>query len=162
MAASTILDNCDGTQSSFFYRRALFISPTEFAVRANWVEHDCVEESASMVYNLALSYHLGGVIKNVSEMMNKAKTLYHIAAAIRETTMKPDELDVFRMVILNNLGQIYHEETDYGSSKSCFCQLAKQLAALQSHDLLHWVSKEDCDGFVLNAMLEAPELAAAA
>lgn len=115
-----------------------------------------------MVYNLALSFHLSSIALNVSDMMRKAKTLYEIAAAIRQRTMKPDDLDVFKMVILNNLGQIYHEQTDYTTAKSCFGQLSVQLASLQEHDLLHWISKDDCDGFVLNAMLEAPDLAAAA
>lgn len=154
--------NHETVSNAFFFRRALFIFPMEDDWESRFNASDCTEESATVVYNLALAFHLSSITDNVSEMMKQAKTLYEIAVTIRSRTLEQSCLDIFGMAVLNNLGQIYHELSDYTAAKSLFYRLSIQLAMLQAHDMVHWIAKEDCDGFVLNAMLGPPDLAAAA
>lgn len=66
------------------------------------------------------------------------------------------------LAILNNVGQAQHEFCNYSTARECFKLLTRGLRRLNNRGMLSLLDGCDCDGFVLNAMLEEPVLAAAA
>eukprot|EP00542_Grammatophora_oceanica_P017235 CAMPEP_0194047910 /NCGR_PEP_ID=MMETSP0009_2-20130614/26139_1 /TAXON_ID=210454 /ORGANISM="Grammatophora oceanica, Strain CCMP 410" /LENGTH=223 /DNA_ID=CAMNT_0038693667 /DNA_START=125 /DNA_END=796 /DNA_ORIENTATION=+ len=144
--------------SSFVYRRALHIIQAQVGDRATGFP----EESAAIVFNLALSSHLIGLQTNNSSMLEKALQFYEIANNIRQRKNEEHKLlgeQLLDAAILNNQGQIYHEFIEYGSAQRCFDQLSSRLVTLSRGGFLE---QKDSEGFILNLMIQAPSLAAAA
>jgi hypothetical protein len=142
--------------SSFIYSRALYIPAAK-----NPEEVDYSEESAAIVYNLALSFHLIGTESN-SEALDKAIQFYEIASAIR-SRKSLTKLEVIDLALLNNMGQICVETFNYNAARVYFNDLSDRLASLNHCGFLtECLEQHDCDGFVLNVMIEEPSLAAAA
>jgi tetratricopeptide (TPR) repeat protein len=150
------LHEADQVGCSFVYSRALYISASKNIQKAEYTE-----ESAAIVYNLALSFHLMGT-ENNSESMEKAIQFYEIASAIRSRKSQT-KLEILDLAILNNIGQICVECFNFNAARQCFNQLSNRLVFLNHSGILtDFLEQNDCDGFVLNVMLEEPSLAAAA
>ena len=145
-----------GLGNSFIFSRALYISISKKVEKSEYIE-----ESAAIVYNLALSFHLIGT-ENSSESLKKAIQFYEISAAIRSRKSET-KLEILDLAILNNIGQIFVECMNYVAARQYFDQLSKQLTILNNSGVLNrFLEEKDCDGFVFNVMLDEPSLAAAA
>mmetsp|Transcript_1606 Transcript_1606/g.2124 ORF Transcript_1606/g.2124 Transcript_1606/m.2124 type:complete len:174 (+) Transcript_1606:3-524(+) len=142
-------------------------------------------ESAAVVYNIALAYHILGTRTNQSHHLEKAMQFYKIAASIRQQPSSSYcvarrrtngnnngsscscctiNIGMIDIAILNNMGQLHHTEfVNYPQAQKCFQQMGKGLSYFNSRGLLDCIiSKTDQDGFILNVMYQTPNLAAAA
>lgn len=123
-------------------------------------------ESAVIVYNLALAYHMMCIEGGAACLLEKSLQFYLIAYAINvrviDSQLKLSGANLLNMAILNNSGQINHELLDYVASRQCFRQLSSHLRTLSHFGLNDMLEQKDCQGFFLNLMLSEPELAAAA
>jgi tetratricopeptide (TPR) repeat protein len=150
--------------SSFVYKRALRISPTDTGPS----ESTLSEESAAIVYNLALAYHLMG-LEGAASLLEKSLKFYQIAFAINvrkgdssHSNKLTGGVNLINLAILNNSGQINHELLDYAASRQCFRLLSSRLHLLSNFGFQGVLEENDCKGFILNLMLSEPDIAAAA
>mmetsp|Transcript_23764 Transcript_23764/g.34038 ORF Transcript_23764/g.34038 Transcript_23764/m.34038 type:complete len:223 (-) Transcript_23764:246-914(-) len=141
----------------FVYARALHIIP---ATNSDDLI-DFAHESAAIVFNLALVFHLIGLQRNRMEYLQRAMGFYEISQTIRFKTSisSCQQIAVHDLAILNNLGQLHYELCNYHFSREYFNMVAKELSCVR---LLACV-REDVNGFALNCLLrQEPQLAAAA
>jgi len=143
-------------EASFVYRRALIIVPS-----SGYPSHGCQEESRAIIFNTALSYHLLALQRNCSRIMARSLSLYQIADDFgkRKDEPKLEGEKLVEAVILNNVGQLCIECYNYDIARRCFNELSKRIISLNQSGYLE---KCDCEGFLLNLLLEEPTLAAAA
>jgi tetratricopeptide (TPR) repeat protein len=139
----------------------------------------CVEQSATMLYNLALSHHLQGLNSNggiQEEIANKAITLYESALSLVSDLVNDAErqqarghqhnynIDI-RLIVacLNNIGQIHFEMGQYNLSEALFGRLSGVLMTVRQSDVVSSISFGDWGGLILNTMtMVNPRLAPAA
>lgn len=143
--------------NSFVFGRALIIVSS-----SGYSNHGYPEESTAIIYNIALGHHLLALERNCSSLMSKALKFYDIAKEIRKRKKESTKLEGEKLVdaaILNNVGQICIESFDYDNARRCFDQLSDRLLSLNRSGFLE---ANDCEGFMLNLLLEEPSLAAAA
>jgi len=141
---------------SFLYSRALYISAPKQREKP-----EGNDESAAIVYNLGLSFHLIGN-EDGSKSLATAMKFYEIASAIR-SRKAATKIGILDLAILNNVGQICMEGFNFGAARQFFDQLSVGLILLNhSGRLSSFLEQNDCDGFLLNVLLEEPSLAPAA
>eukprot|EP00543_Licmophora_paradoxa_P008713 CAMPEP_0202451198 /NCGR_PEP_ID=MMETSP1360-20130828/9680_1 /ASSEMBLY_ACC=CAM_ASM_000848 /TAXON_ID=515479 /ORGANISM="Licmophora paradoxa, Strain CCMP2313" /LENGTH=183 /DNA_ID=CAMNT_0049069705 /DNA_START=88 /DNA_END=636 /DNA_ORIENTATION=+ len=155
------------TQMTFVYRRALLMVPGEehdLAVESQQHsidDSDFSAESSAILYNMALTHHLMGLATNRSDVLERALKFYEISNNIRQNKDDKD-LDILDLAIANNVGQAQHEFCNYGTARECFDLLTRRLQLFNTYGMICLLAQCDCEGFVLNAMLEQPTMAAAA
>ena len=145
---------------NFIFRRALVIVlPSDDFLPVS----DLPQESAAIIYNMALAYMLSGFLTNCSSLLEKGRTFLEIALVMRQRRSEPAKLDSERLLdvaICNNLGWINQEFCDYDTAQQCFHEVSDRLGPLHDSGLL---DKQDCEGFITNLVLDAhPNMAAAA
>uniref|UniRef100_A0A7S1GNN8 Uncharacterized protein n=1 Tax=Cyclophora tenuis TaxID=216820 RepID=A0A7S1GNN8_CYCTE len=150
--------------ASFVYRRAIRIYSTPLTAATQ--RDNFVDESAIVVYNLALAFHLSGVNNN-TEFLRRAIRFYEIANSIlqRQREQPSNQLKsvLLNMAVLNNMGQIRHSLMEFEQARKCFSEVSTILVNLNQAGLLtQCLTPADCDGFVLNVTLKEPSVAAAA
>ena len=102
-----------------------------------------VEESATILYNLMLTYHLYGLEEHNSLFLHTALKLYEVDFGLAKTRMH----HLFDLAMLNNLGQIHHEIFNFDKSLQCFVQLSEELQCMsQPMDACNYL------GFLLNLL----------
>ena len=146
-------------EKQFVFGRALIIIP---ATNIDYVI-DFSQESAAIVFNLAVVFHLIGLQLNRSDCLQRATNFYEIANSIRRRAgfcCEQNNIEILDVSILNNCGAIYQESCDYEAASRCFDMVAKQLRKFGC--LMSQMTREDCDGFTMNCMMQQPQLAAAA
>lgn len=134
--------------SSFVYRRALLIIPATFKGT-----HDCYPETAAMLFNLSLSFHIEGHLTNNSTMMDKAMKAYNVALTIRRRRKLCRKLQSDRLVdvaINNNMAMIHQEFMEFDKARSCFAKISRSLRSLGSSGCLE---QNEYQGLVLNLMM---------
>lgn len=112
----------EDSKDIFVYHRALTIRPTLLMPMKPSGE-GFVEESAAILYNLALAYHLYGLEERKPQFLHAALTLYELAFCLTKTRMH----HLFDLAVLNNLGQIYHKILDFDKFLQCFVHLSEEL-----------------------------------
>ena len=114
---------------------------------------DCALHSATILANMALTYHLA-VPQTASSnfpSFNSAMTLYEMAYSVASRLEHSEQSSQIMMVTLNNMGQIYHECGSYDEARSI-------LNTLQPY-IRHRIKAGDEDFsaekrmYLLNAML---------
>lgn len=129
------------------------------------------EERAVIVYNAALAAHLLANVTAKSAVMNRAKSLYilsrHILTTRRATGAKSSlwNKHFFHIAILNNLGQINYELTEFAIAKkyfACTKQIVIFLAASHQSEESEIFCISDLKGMRGNAILDMPTTAACA
>mmetsp|Transcript_20550 Transcript_20550/g.29708 ORF Transcript_20550/g.29708 Transcript_20550/m.29708 type:complete len:240 (+) Transcript_20550:42-761(+) len=154
----------------FLCQRALYIESGDDScmITAPPSPSSLLDESAAVVYNLGLSFHMMGLDyitnTNKQKLLRKAASFYNIAVNIRKQQQmgkkeKPSSID---LAILNNMGQIYHEAFDYSTSRKCFEMLSHNLMWFTRNGQLECIAQSDRKGFMLNVMMKFPDIAAAA
>ena len=129
------------------------------------------EVRAIILYNAALAAHLLANVTAKSEAMNRAKSLYILARHVLRTRRGGGvnsslcNKHFFHLAILNNLGQINYELTEFALARAYFAN-AKQmilfLATCRQSEEDQIYSKSDLKGMCGNAMMEMPTAAACA
>ena len=129
------------------------------------------EERAVIVYNAALAAHLLANVTAKSAVMNRAKSLYilsrHILTTSRATGAKSSlwNKHFFHIAILNNLGQINYELTEFAIAKkyfACTKQIVTYLATSRQSEDSEIYCISDLKGMRGNAILDMPTTAACA
>lgn len=134
--------------SSFVYRRALLIIPSDFSGA-----HNCHPETAAMLYNLSLSFHIEGQLSNNSSLLDKAMKAYKIALTIRKRRNVCRKLQSDRLLdvaINNNMAMIHQEFMEFQSARVCFGHVSRALRSLGNAGFLE---QTELQGIVLNLMM---------
>lgn len=119
-------------------------------------------ESASILWNIGLCFHIMGLSKPKSEYLKSALRFYSIACDIRRrgNDGSPELLD---LALQNNIGQIHCEFMELTKARECFDLVSKSLTAMHQRGMVPIVDPEVCKGFVMNSvMAKQPNCSAAA
>jgi hypothetical protein len=111
---------------SFVYRRALLIIPSDFLG-----SHNCYPETAAMLYNLSLSFHVEGHLSNNSTLLDKALKAYKIALALRRRPKVCRKLqcdNLLEIAISNNMAMIHQEFMEFERARACFVSVSSSVA----------------------------------
>lgn len=149
---STTLTSRD--TGSFIYSHALMLSRACCTSPAS--DEYCHRESAVIMFNLALVHHWRGMHFGVTSLLPKALKLYEMSYSLIQNGATFSHHLV--LALLNNMGQIHHELTQYEAAEHCFKNLKDLLGGSQIY-----ADGDDVQGFLMNIMfLEAPGMAPAA
>ena len=143
--------------SSFVYRRALLIIPSDFSGG-----NSCYTETAAMLYNLSLSFHIEGHLKNNSTLLDKAMQVYKIALAIhkrRKVCRKLKDDRLLDVAINNNMAMIHQDFMEFERARVCFVSVSRALRSLGNSGFLE---QTEYQGLVLNLMMGRHEITLAA
>ena len=141
----------------FVYRRALLIVPSDFSG-----SHSCYPETAAMLYNLSLSFHIEGHLSNNSTLLDKALKAYNIALALRRRPKVCRKLQCDRLLeiaICNNMAMIHQEFMEFERARACFVSVSRALRSLGNSGFLE---QTEYQGLVLNLMMGRHEITLAA
>ena len=152
----------DTASGSFFvFRRALLIVQSDFSSGRS-----CLAETAAILYNLSLAFHIEGHNANNSTLLDKALKAYKIALAIcscrRKRTCKKIQTDqLLAIAINNNMAMIYQEFMEFDRARVCFISVSRALRSLGN---VGFLEQTEYQGLVLNLLMGRHEttLAAAA
>ena len=150
-------------QATFVFKRSLILLPessNDPLGPAPLNLDGYAQESAAVVFNIALSHHLIALSTNRSDMLERALKFYEFANSIRQR--QDASMEIIDLALLNNVGQAQHEFCNYSTARECFDMLTKRLILLKRQGAIRVLEKCDCNGFVLNSMMEQPTMAAAA
>lgn len=122
----------------------------------------CTVESATVLVNMALCYHLDSQLPNCMEdAIANAITLYDMAYSLGLQINEDSRSHHIILTALNNLGQIHHDIGNFAKSRLYFEDLSTYVMFLGREGTEDTVS--DRHEFVLNAMvLRNPNTSAAA
>ena len=135
----------------------IFISAKPVRIElAQQLPEACTLESAVVVYNMALCYHLRGS----TECLDRAVCLYDMAFQLCATYVTNPSAATVAMGSLNNAGEIYHSFGHYQYSRRYLDTLRfyilKLPLAVDTHTM------EERHKFLLNAVLLQPPMSASA
>jgi tetratricopeptide (TPR) repeat protein len=135
--------------STFVYRRSLLILAAQF--HGN---HDCYPETAAMLYNLSLSFHIEGHLTNNSTMLEKAMKAYNVSLTIRRRRKVCRKLQtsdrLVDVAITNNMAMIHQEFMEFDKARACFARMSRGLRSLGNSGYLE---QREYQGLVLNLMM---------
>lgn len=143
---------------------ATFIFQHAVRIRAADVSDisDCHLESASIVWNMGLCFHIMGLTSPNSHHLQRALKFYNIVRAIRDSRSECGAADVIDLAVLNNMGQIHCEFLEYREAQLCFGLVSEHLTLLHHTGFISMVDKRDCDGFVMNILMADQPMCSAA
>lgn len=151
-------------QQSFAFRRAIRIVQTSMpSTRPS--ENLFADETAALVYNMGLSFHLEWITRNISKRMRRALKCYDSCQRLRRRQGGlGEDLSILDLAVSNNMGQIYHELVDFKTARQFFDQLSTCLIRLHKEQRRETacLTSQDFGGFMLNVTMESPMLGAAA
>jgi hypothetical protein len=117
----------------------------------------CAVESATIVYNTGLAYHLYGSLS----YLEKALCLFDMAFSLALSTGHTSRSPIIAMSALNNAGQIHHSLSNYAVSRIYLDTLSSYVHSLPSTS--DESTRKERHHFLLNAMmLQEPKIASAA
>jgi hypothetical protein len=145
--------------SFFVYRRALLIIPSDFLEG-----RICLAETAAMLYNLSLSFHIEGYRSNNSTLLDKALKAYKIALAIcscrrRKACKKLQTDQLLYIAINNNMAMIHQEFMEFERARICFISVSRALRSLGN---IGFLEQTEYQGLVLNLLMGRHEITLAA
>lgn len=111
--------------------------------------------STAIIYNLALSTQMEGIVASSSSLLMKAGQCYKLAHTIRERAKNKgvkfsSSEALFDMAILNNLSQIYCEFFQFDHAQACLRGLAQIFNQLEDSAFLE---QQDSQGFSWNLQM---------
>lgn len=144
------------TDNAFVKSTAILLAPTDSPTTS------CTIESAIILFNMALCYHLDSMKPNsMQDATRNAKTLYEMAYTLAAQTTADIRSHQIILISLNNLGQLEHEMGNFDASKRYFDDLSSYVVWLGSSGGAHLVS--DRHDFMINALvLRNPNICAGA
>jgi tetratricopeptide (TPR) repeat protein len=112
----------------------------------------CTLESATVLLNMAMTYHIDSQIPNcIEDALNNAIKLYEMAYSLGLKLQADDRSNQIILTVLNNLGQIYFEIGEYSRSRLYFEDLNMYVSVLRplGHDDI-FCDRKEC---MLNALV---------
>jgi hypothetical protein len=117
----------------------------------------CTVESATIVYNIGLTYHRYGSLS----YLEKALCLFDMAFSLTFSTGHDSRSHIIAMSALNNAGQIHHSLSNYAISRKYMDTLSSYVLSLPLTS--DEATRKERRHFLLNAgMLREPKIAGAA
>ena len=148
------LQFCETHQCSISTSNSLIRStPLLMSYNTGDPSSSCAVESAIVLMNMALCYHLDSVEANTMPgAVQHALTLYNMAYSLG--VQVEDDERAFDLVLtsLNNLGQLHYEMGDFEQSRGYLEDIAAYVAFLDEHESGYLID-EDRHEFMLNAMV---------
>jgi len=117
---------------------------------------DCTFESAVVVYNMAIAYHMKGTI----HCLHRAVSLFDMAFKLCCSLVDNPKAITVSMGSLNNAGQIYHSVGEYLASRRYLNTLRVYILKLPI--AVDTTSMKERHQFLLNAVLLRPPTMASA
>lgn len=151
--------HCD---QSYVYNRPLIIVTDLDGVSEDHLQWFVLTATTSIIFNLALSWHLHGNATGKSMLLTKASHLYNLVINVIDNAETVDEsYAVLECVALNNLAQIHFEQGNYDICRDCLSEL---FDLIQMNDFLDiYLDSEEADEIRFNILhLRAPVAALAA
>jgi hypothetical protein len=112
----------------------------------------CTIESATILLNMALCYHLNSISPYpFPDAMSNALALYEMAYTLSTQCHYDNRRYHIILISLNNLGQLTHDVGDFETSKRYFDELSSRVILLGSSDVANTIGKRQ--EFVLNALV---------
>jgi len=155
--------SCSG---AFIYRRAFMIDSDDaqdfYKTNPKTSEHvspACTMASATLLFNLGLTYHLKGEATSArsSQTFEHAAGFYEMALELIQCVFDAADNHTVNsrlvIAILNNLGEIYYERGEYQRSKKCFSSLSTILISMAMSGSHNCVDSGDWAGFLMNTMV---------
>lgn len=134
------------TDNSFIRSTPLLMSYSEEPTSS------CTLESATILVNMALCYHLDSLRPNAMPGgIYNAVTLYEMAYSLGLQVHEDSRSHPIVLMALNNMGQLYHEIGNFDKSRLYFEDLSAYVVMLGEIGEGHNVS--DRHDFMLNAMV---------
>jgi tetratricopeptide (TPR) repeat protein len=131
--------------SSFMCSIPIFLSASD-------TTESCTEESAIILYNMALTYHLNALSANpISKALENAITLFGMAYNLCLQVHQTERTSRVIMSSLNNMGLLHHDQGNYALSHQYFEDLSFYISSL-NEPTERSVAMER-NGFLLNAMV---------
>lgn len=173
-SSDSLMSGHSSASEAFIYRRAFFVEvdEDEDGLRARYedsvnVSPVCIIQSATLLFNLGLLYHMKAVRRRGSGWTEKSITMYKMALSLVKDVLDSSSGQMVdsRLVLamLNNLGELYFEQGQYELAKQCFDNLASVLSGMSQSGMTTLVDRNDWTGLVTNSMmLIDPQVAAAA
>ena len=119
------------------------------------------QESAVVLYNMALTYHLNAISANsISKALQNAMILFEMASNLSLQVDTSEQTSQIIMSSLNNLGLLHHEQGNYSRSHQYFEDLSVYISSLRT-PTDRFVATER-RAFLLNAMVLRNEAKGAA
>jgi hypothetical protein len=156
---------------AFLYKKAFFIVANDESATMNEdsdnnVSPSCVIQSATLLFNLGLIYHMKAR-RGGTDIIEKSIVMYKMALGMVKDVLNSSschEVDArLTLAIINNLGEIYFVQGQHEVAKSCFDNLSVVLSRMCASGMNRLLDENDWSGFVMNSMmLIHPQLAAAA
>ena len=112
----------------------------------------CTVESATILMNMALCYHLISTTSiNAAYSAENAISLYQMSSSLCLQAIADPRAHHIMLTSLNNLGQLYHERGDFDNARFCFDDLATFVLHLREEG--YHESITGLQEFMLNAII---------
>ena len=140
--------------NSFICSRPIFLSNGDTSSNYH-------EESAVILYNMALAYHLNSICANrFPKALDNAIKLFEMAYNLSLRVGQTERTSLIVMSSLNNLGLLHYDQGDFTNSNECFEDLFSYISSLDTP-----VEKSiaiERNGFLINAMVLTNQMHGAA
>lgn len=151
---------CSNNSSMFIYRRALLILPSS----TSELRSCHAAETATVLYNLSLSFHLEGNLWNNSSLLKRSIKAYKITLLFQKKITSGNKLrgeGLLSVAINNNMAMLYQELMDFSAANDYFTAMSRGMRGLRIAGHLEY---SEYQGLILNLMthMENNKLAAAA
>lgn len=145
-------DKFEHIQGEFvFYDKAFFVDDLQRACYKINIDQQIEIATTVVLYNMAMTYHLHGIIKGESSALQKATHLYNLCVqALDEETL--DHAPMMQKLLLatyNNMGHIYSLFCDRDKVSSC----KETVAAIMRGFNICYLSEDEVDFFHLSYLI---------
>jgi hypothetical protein len=149
-------------EHNYIYDRLLYIPPNPVIATEDDLEWIVLTASASIIYNLALSWHLQGRITGKAGPLKKAGRLYELVVTVLDNAdCSDDSYGVLQVVSLNNLAHLNFELGDYDSCRKFLADMCDMLMVCDYLD--NYLDFDEADEIRFNILhLRPPNVALAA
>jgi hypothetical protein len=154
----TFLMSASNSSSQCITTNDCFVSADPFTIDLiQYTPLSCRVESATIVYNIGLTYHRYGSLSH----LERALCLFDMAFSLAFSTGHDSRSPIIAMRALNNAGQIHHSLSNYAVSRKYLDTLSSYILSLPFTS--DEATRKERRHFLLNAvMLQEPKIAGAA
>jgi hypothetical protein len=156
--SQTSLDECMTRESQITYGgredyqqgsdRYIYREPILIPASMASISGSCIMASAMVIFNTALAHQLLSESEQNQVLLYKAAKLYELGFKLVLNNEQSESSVFFSMVVVNNLGAIYHKIDDKDTSDKFFqCLLSSLMFLVQGND---FVVCATVDGFFWN------------
>ena len=146
---STIVTHHQENHDCFLYRTAIPLPPPTYGQPTT----TCAAESATVLFNMALAYHLGSAsLSPTCPALHNACKLCDMACSVASKVSNGPTLQLVVCGALNNMGHLHHQLGHYEASREYLDDLSDYIVSVGT-DACDKASKIEKRQFLLNALL---------